>query len=72
MPEQTFETERFLNLFLEVLRFNTLEQFKFKLKKEIGIQNPIGSVRNGILLPKLFWPTVRKNCSSDQKKLLKF
>ena len=27
---------------------------------------------NGILLPKLFWPTVRKNCSSDQEKLLKF
>ena len=25
---------------------------------------------NGILLPKLFWPTVRKNCSSDQEKLL--
>ena len=23
--------------------------------------------RNGILLPKLFWPTVRKNCSSDRK-----
>ena len=30
----------------------------------------IGS--NGILLPKLFWPTVRKNCSSDREKLLKF
>ena len=28
--------------------------------------------RNGILLPKLFWHTVRKNCSSDQEKLLKF
>ena len=28
--------------------------------------------RNGILLPKLFWPTVRKNYSSDRKKLLKF
>ena len=28
--------------------------------------------RYGILLPKLFWPTVRKNCSSDQEKLLKF
>ena len=28
--------------------------------------------RNGILLPKLFWPTVRKKCSSDQEKLLKF
>ena len=28
--------------------------------------------RNGILLPKLFWPTVRKSCSSDWKKKLKF
>ena len=27
---------------------------------------------NGILLPKLFWPTVRKNCSSDREKNLKF
>ena len=27
---------------------------------------------NGILLPKLFWPIVRKNCSSDREKLLKF
>ena len=27
---------------------------------------------NGILLPKLFWPTLRKNCSSDREKLLKF
>ena len=27
---------------------------------------------NGILLPKLFWPTVRKNYSSDGEKLLKF
>ena len=26
----------------------------------------------GILLLKLFWPTVRKNCSSDREKLLKF
>ena len=28
--------------------------------------------RNGILFRKLFWPTVRKNCSSDREKLLKF
>ena len=28
--------------------------------------------KNGIFLPKLFRPTVRKNCSSDQEKLLKF
>ena len=27
---------------------------------------------NGILLPKLFWPTVRKKCSSNWEKLLKF
>ena len=26
----------------------------------------------GILLLKLFWPTVRKNWSSDREKLLKF
>ena len=29
-------------------------------------------INNGILLPKLFWPTVRKNCSSDREKRLKF
>ena len=28
--------------------------------------------KRGILLPKLFRPTVRKKCSSDQEKLLKF
>ena len=27
---------------------------------------------NGILLPKLFWPTMRKNCSCDQEFVLKF
>ena len=27
---------------------------------------------NGILLPKLFLPTVRKNCSCDREKRLKF
>ena len=26
----------------------------------------------GILLQKLFGPTIRKNCSSDREKLLKF
>ena len=28
--------------------------------------------RNGILLPKLFWSTVRKKNPSDRQKLLKF
>ena len=27
---------------------------------------------SGIFLSKLFWPTVKKNCSSDREKLLKF
>ena len=27
---------------------------------------------NGILLPKLFWPALRKNCYSHREKLLKF
>ena len=27
--------------------------------------------RNGILLPKLFLPNVRKKCSSDREKLLR-
>ena len=31
----------------------------------------VTNLGNGILLPKLFWPTVRKNCSSDREKLLK-
>ena len=30
------------------------------------------SLENGVLLPELFWLTVRKNCSSDQEKLLQF
>ena len=29
-------------------------------------------LNNGILLPKLFWPTVRKNCSGDREEILKF
>ena len=32
----------------------------------------IHSFSNGILLPKLFWPTVRKKSSTDCEKLLKF
>ena len=31
-----------------------------------------GKVVNGILLSKLFWPTVRKYSSNDREKLLKF
>ena len=30
------------------------------------------SIANDILLSKLFWLVVRKNCSSDQETILKF
>ena len=30
------------------------------------------SFNNSILFPELLWPTVRRKCSSDQEKLLKF
>ena len=39
---------------------------------ELYNRSKLGMLGNGILFPKLFWPTVRKNCSSDQEKLLKF
>ena len=38
----------------------------------IFIQSSQNMRKNCILFPKLFWPTKRKNCSSDQEKLLKF
>ena len=38
----------------------------------MGQRNWGGQRRNGILLPKLFQTTVRKNCSVEQEKLLKF
>ena len=41
----------------------------FMINKSFSCQS---KEMNGILLPKLFWPTVRKNCSSDPEKLLKF
>ena len=44
--------------------------FKVSMEKIIGMINH-GKVFHGILLPKLFGPPVRKNCSSDCEKLLK-
>ena len=45
------------------------KQSEFDLALELHTQFFAG--HNGILLPKLFWPTVRKNCSSDREKILK-
>ena len=57
-----FEIDYFLNLLLVVStdRVLTLEQLKCQFEQMIGMEKPIRKVRNGILLPKLFWPTVRK------------
>ena len=37
----------------------------------LDVKVPKSFCTNGILLPKLFWHSVRKNCSSDREKLLK-
>ena len=46
---------------------------KWILMPENGARNYTELViwGNGILFPTLFWPTMRKNCSIDQEKLLK-
>ena len=49
-----------IKIFFRVRSFKYL-QGKFQL-----------TASNGILLPELFWLTVRKKCSSDWEKLLKF
>ena len=43
-----------------------------ELEKELGFRNLQEKLENDILLPKLFWPTVRENCSNDREKRLKF
>ena len=40
--------------------------------RKLQNERPNFIVRNGTLLAKFFCPIVRKNCSSDQEKLLKF
>ena len=58
---------KFQNFFIYIWR-----RRKFKYKKFQKIPLMKNSWNPGILLPKLFWPTMRKNCSSDWEKLLKF
>ena len=61
-------SEAFLNLHLMTRKilflWNSNPSHNFMLKKKLPLV--LG------LLPKLFWPTVIKNCSSDREKLLKF
>ena len=48
---------------------------KIQSSKKIGKNNSgkkFWFLNFDILIPKLFWPTVRKNCSCDRETLLKF
>jgi hypothetical protein len=49
-----------------------IKKLSFVKKRSQQVGKPSEKLRNGILLQKLFWPTVRKNCSSDPKTLYRF
>ena len=46
--------------------------FVKEIQGKIYLKSEKHQSKNGILLPKLFWPTVRKNCYSGREKHLKF
>ena len=78
MTVRTYKTLRYFWPYFSMLLWLIMKVAKRYAKVKVicleWIMSPklAGKVVNGILLPKLFWPTVRKNWSSDQKKLLKF
>ena len=57
----------FQALLMYILWFKNIS-FESKVLRDFWI----ATVWFGILLPKSFWPTVRKNCFSDQESILKF
>ena len=57
-----FNALHFATTAISSLVSSPVDQIKLKIQKML---------KNGILLPKLFWLTVRKKLSSDQEKLLK-
>ena len=67
-----YESEGFTISKIFKLNQSVLGRFWGNFKGHFGVRFRRRFERNGILLPKLFWPTVRKNCSSDQEKVLKF
>ena len=50
-------------------KIDKVGQFIEKIEDSHFVKNDLKPDRNGILLPILYWPTVRKNCSSDREKL---
>ena len=58
-------------MFLRIVVTITAYAWAKKTNNDV-IQSQVHKYSIDILFPKLFWPTVRKNCSSDREKLLKF
>ena len=74
MPElrkQILKSHKSRTVKLKVTTYidSKLKSFPFFWKIIINIGD---QYRNGIFLPKLLWPTLKKKCFSDGKKLLKF
>ena len=65
---QTF-VDRHANFLPSFFQFLQKSEQKKRIKCQTNWRVHCG---HGILLPKLLWPNVRKNCSSDWEKLLKF
>ena len=59
------------NLFLADSYSNRLEKWEFKLEKKFRPLKCL-SENKWYFVTETFWPTVGKNCYSDQEKLLKF
>ena len=56
----------FLSIYISCIKWNSRTKTEDKTKLTLK-----SNYKNGILWPDWFWPNVRKNCSSDQEKLLR-
>ena len=65
------DTESLSNIFGNDISFLIGLRIFFYFTRTAKFQR-LAMLKIGILLSKLFWPTVRKKCSSDREKLLKF
>ena len=61
---QEIQTVQLTTCFHKKTNFKLLIRLLWIRKKNTGSD----LIKNGILLPKLFWPTVRKNCSCYREK----
>ena len=66
---------RYLIIFFKRLKVVHFQNHPFFHQLDQNMVKDLKGLSNGnlgILLPKLLWPTVRRNCSSDQDMILKF